>query len=276
MHLDVTIILKYMVTINVYIINGGVFSMRKSKVFLSVFLSVLFTSVVTVQAFASTTSGTTSYNSTEATFGKALEKSKSNPFPIEAVKDLNNTLVHKKIVSDPKSKEKRTLTGQINPLEATSNGIYPTRKGVILVTADKFSGIIPLGHSAIVYSSSNVVESLSSGVVMGKNNWDTTRNTCAAGTVTSTTADQDAAAAEWCKSKIGLPYNYDYYNMSTRSKFYCSQLVWASFEDNYGIDLNTSAYDITLLGKTISAIHPTELLTNDKVIVTYRNNWSVN
>ena len=43
-------------------------------------------------------------------------------------------------------------------------------------------------------------------------------------------------------ANLGKPYNYNYFNVSTRKKFYCSQLVWAAFKDNYGIDLDTSDF----------------------------------
>ncbi|MBK1812111.1 hypothetical protein JHL18_15925 [Clostridium sp. YIM B02505] len=248
--------------------------MKKRKLFYTVVISSILTLGLSVQAFAATTTSNHTPLS-QQTMDKALEKAKSTPSS-ETLKELNKTLANKKVVNDPKTSTAKSLASQISSLSAISSGTYPTRKGVILVTDDKYSGIIPLGHGAIVYSASEVVEALNTGVVIGKNNWDTTRNACAAGTVTSTTVDQDAAAAEWCKSKVGTPYNYDYYNMSTRSKFYCSQLVWASFKDNYGIDLNTSSYDISVFGLTASAIHPTELLTNDNVAVTYRNNWDVN
>ncbi|GFZ32937.1 hydrolase [Clostridium zeae] len=250
--------------------------MKKRKLFYTVFISSILTLVFSVQAFATTT--TSNHTAlTQQTIDNTLEKAKSTTSSSETLKKLNEALANKKVVNDPKVSATKSLTSQTSSLTAISGGTYPTRKGVILVTDDKYSGIIPLGHGAIVYSASEVVEALNTGVVIGKNNWNTTRNSCAAGTVTSTTVDQDAAAAEWCKSKVGTPYNYDYYNMSTRSKFYCSQLVWASFKDNYGIDLNTDSYDISTFGYTIaSAIHPTELLTNDKVVVTYRNNWDVN
>ena len=47
----------------------------------------------------------------------------------------------------------------------------------------------------------------------------------------------------------------------TRAKFYCSQLVWASYLDLYEIDLNTST-----LG---SIITPMELVNTDKTYTIY-------
>ena len=137
---------------------------------------------------------------------------------------------------------------------------------MIVVTGDYYKNLIPTGHAAIVYSSTKVVESLSNGVVVGKNDWYSTKKTCYGGSVRSTTTTQDANVANWCYNRIGKPYNYNYFNTSTRSKFYCSQLVWAGFLDLYGIDLNTSDFKVPGLG---NPVHPLELLDNNYTYVTY-------
>lgn len=54
---------------------------------------------------------------------------------------------------------------------------------------------------------------------------------------------------------------YHFANVSTRNSFYCSQLVWASFKDLYGIDLNTGT-----LGAIVT---PMELVNTDKTSVIY-------
>lgn len=135
-----------------------------------------------------------------------------------------------------------------------SVGTYPRRKGVILVTKDKFKGIIPTGHAAIVYSNGTLVESLSGGVTTGANDWYQTRKTCYGATVKGTSITQDEKAADWCYGKIGKPYNWNYLNPYTREKFYCSQLVYAAFLDNYGINLDTSDFGV--------AVHPMELVNS--------------
>lgn len=144
---------------------------------------------------------------------------------------------------------------------ATSSGTYPTRKGVILVTPDAYKNLIPTGHAAIVYNSSTVVESVSSGVVWGKNNWNTTKKKVYGVTVSGTSAAQDAAAANWCAGQIGKPYNWNYFNPGSRKKFYCSQLIYASYLDNFGINLDTGSY-----GK---AVHPMELVNSSKTYTVY-------
>lgn len=141
-------------------------------------------------------------------------------------------------------------------------GSYSYRKGVILVTSDALKGLIPTGHAAIVYSSSQVVESVSSGVVRGANNWYSTKKQAYQTSVRTTTASQDSTAANWADRQRGKPYNWNYLDTGTRARFYCSHLVWASFKDNFGIDLNTSAF--------LNAVHPMELVNTPKVYLIYR------
>ncbi len=143
------------------------------------------------------------------------------------------------------------------------SGTYPTRKGVILSTPTNASlgGATFVGHSAIIYSSGTVVESLGDGVTTGSNNWNSVKTKCYGVTVKGTSISQDAAAANWCHEKIGCPYNFNYLNVSTRTKFYCSHLIWASFWDLYGIDLNADS-----LGKIIT---PMELVNTDNTSIIY-------
>lgn len=205
---------------------------------------------------------------------------------LQAITDVNQVFKAKDIESkwnevrenivikqDTKSKAASKVDTAVSlskEVSTKSSGTYPTRKGVILVTGDKYKGIIPLGHAAIVYSATYVVESVQEGVVLGRNNWNTTRETCYGVTLYSTSASQDAQAADYCYQKINKPYNYNYYDMGTRSKFYCSHLVWSSFKDLFGIDLNTSAYDITLGSLVLAtAIHPLELVDTSKTYTIY-------
>ena len=156
----------------------------------------------------------------------------------------------------------KNKNGEFKINRTRSTGTYPTRAGVILVTNDAYKNLIPTGHAAIVYSSNRVIEALAKGVTVGKNNWYTSKKTCFAVTVKGTTVAQDKAAAKWCYKQIGKDYNYNYLNVNTRKRFYCSQLVWAAFKDNYKIDLNTKAFG--------NAIHPTELILTSKTHTIYR------
>lgn len=149
----------------------------------------------------------------------------------------------------------------VTSFAATESGKYPTRRGVILVTPDKYKGLIPTGHAAIVWSKNKVIESLSDGVGEHKNNWKSNKKKIYGVTVSCTTLAQDKKAAQWCKNQIGKPYNWNYLNVSTRNSFYCSQLVWAAYKDNFNIDLNTSSY-----GK---AVHPMELVNSSRTSTIY-------
>lgn len=153
----------------------------------------------------------------------------------------------------------KSLTNNTASLETV--GTYPTRPGVILVTADAYKGLIPTGHAAIVWSSATVVESVANGVTTGPNNWNVSKNTCYGVTTNGTTANQDNEASNWCYSQYGKPYNWDFFNPYTRSAFYCSQLVYASFLDLYGIDLNTSEFGV--------AVHPMELVNTPNTYIIY-------
>lgn len=62
--------------------------------------------------------------------------------------------------------------------------------------------------------------------------------------------------------QAGQALHWNYLDTATRAKFYCSHLVWASFKDNFGIDLNTSAY--------LGAVHPMELVDTDKTYLIWR------
>lgn len=111
-------------------------------------------------------------------------------------------------------------------------------------------------------ASSTIVESLSNGVTTGPNDWNTSKTSCYGISVKGTTVDEDNEASNWCYRQLGKPYNYNYFNVSTRKKFYCSQLVWAAFKDNYGIDLDTSDFG--------DAVHPMELVNSSKTYTIYK------
>lgn len=146
----------------------------------------------------------------------------------------------------------------------TITGTYPTRKGVIIVTSDAYKNILPTGHAGIVYSATSCIESLQDGVQFGKNDFNTRYASCYGCTVKGTTAAQDAATVDYIINKkwVGKKYNWNYLNVSTRDKFYCSHLVWAAYKDNLGIDLNTSKFG--------NAVHPMELVDTDKTSTIYK------
>lgn len=183
---------------------------------------------------------------------------------VSAVKIKNDVISEKEVEEEwEKADEIPVESDKGSSMSLEGFGKYPIRKGVILVTKDKYKGLIPTGHAAIVYNSDQVVESLSKGVTIGKNNWNKVRQTCYGVTVMNTTTKQDAEAANWCyrQYRAKKPYNWNYANVKTRKKFYCSQLVYAAFLDLYKINLNTSAFG--------PAVHPMELVNSKQTIKIY-------
>jgi uncharacterized protein YycO len=195
---------------------------------------------------------------------------KVSPTVLKKWKAENKKLLAKlkkaKTVKDPKKPKISPNSVVVRPAGGITRGTYSYRAGVILATADAYKNLIPTGHAALVYSDLYVVEALSSGVMLGSNNWYTTKKTAFQATVKETTAKQDTKAADWAYSKLLKPYNYNYFNTATRKKFYCSQLVWADFLDNYGVNLNTAAFKIPKLG---NPVHPLELMLNSHVRLLY-------
>lgn len=149
------------------------------------------------------------------------------------------------------------------------HGRWTWRDGVIAVTNNGISGS---WHAGIVAPQKSWVTAESSpktgvklqynfegrGTVGKYNVWQTG--------VKSTTVSQDWHAGHWAGRQVGKPYNYNFYKTNNRNSFYCSQLVWAAYMDVAKVNLNTSAYDIP----GARAIHPSELLYNNKVQLIYR------
>jgi uncharacterized protein YycO len=98
------------------------------------------------------------------TVGAEEVKDQPTDVPTEIDEELTQELIEKANAMPIKADKGANLT-------RAGFGGYPRRKGVILVTDDKYKGIIPTGHSAIVYSDKLVVEALDSGVKYGNNNW---------------------------------------------------------------------------------------------------------
>jgi|SRR6056297_670346 len=144
-------------------------------------------------------------------------------------------------------------------------GTYPTRSGVILVTDSalgSFGSIV--GHAGIIYSDYLTVESFGdTGVNYYDNNWDTRYSDANVYGVSAkdTTFAEDHTAAVWAYNKWGCPYNIDFFNIDIRTKFYCSQLVYAAFIDNFNINLNQGGGIVT----------PLDLVQTSNTFTLYQN-----
>lgn len=80
---------------------------------------------------------------------------------------------------------------------------YPIAKGFILVTKDKYKGVVPSGHAGIIYSESTVIEAMPEGVVRKSNNWYSRYKTCYGAYVKNISQAQKDKAANWAKGQMG-------------------------------------------------------------------------
>ena len=112
--------------------------------------------------------------------------------------------------------------------------------GDIIVELEMDSGSFGFaGHAAIVSTDSNVtIESYAKsfspsgldGVQEYSNQWG-----WKAGALLirpkniSSSVNPYRTAAQFAESKVGLPYNKNFFNKKTTSKYYCSQLVWQAW-----------------------------------------------
>lgn len=165
-----------------------------------------------------------------------------------------------RIKAEPVCPSKSEDQHAVTPSRA--QGSYPMNTGQILITDDKFAGLIPTGHAAIVWDREAVIEALGDGVVWNANNWDRTHGNVWGLEVVGTSMMQDSFVAEWCSWQVGKPYNFNFFDTARRDAFYCSQLVWASYYDNFGIDISTPAWGVV--------IYPMEILGSPNVVKTYQ------
>ncbi|MCL2735859.1 MAG: hypothetical protein FWD75_04405 [Propionibacteriaceae bacterium] len=109
--------------------------------------------------------------------------------------------------------------------------------GDILVSLITDSGSVAFaGHAAIVSMDNHItVESFAEsfspigldGVQYYTNSWN--KSGALLVRPYDATATMYTTAATFAQDKVGLPYNWNFFNKSTTSKYYCSQLVWQAW-----------------------------------------------
>ena len=169
---------------------------------------------------------------------------------------------------------------------ARKEGKYQPKKGYILVTKDG-----KIGHVEIIYyvnaknnKIGTTIGSMGPGVGVKSDNlqkWVNKKKEFWILEVRGVSRKKQEKAADWCAKQIGKPYNNNFSNISTRKRFYCSQLVWAAYKDLYGIDLNTKSFDgfsyyydtgklkLCKTKKYCQQIAPIELVKSNKTKVVY-------
>jgi uncharacterized protein YycO len=140
-------------------------------------------------------------------------------------------------------------------------------KGDILVTlssASSGSSAWVGGHAGIVSDTAGyVVESFGNkgnlnGVRHWKNDWVNRYEHIRGLWVDGADSTDYSNAASYARQRIGLPYNYNFFDVKNVSKFYCSQLVWRTWYQVMGVDLNDGG-----------AVWPVDLIESPKTIIFY-------
>lgn len=153
--------------------------------------------------------------------------------------------------------------------DTTVFAVYPTNKGDILVTTDPLLKILPIGHVALVQDKNYIIEATINGVVRSRNNWNKKKKKVYGLRVNSVSKNDLNKVYEYIKKQMNKKYNFNYSNTKIRSKFYCSQLVWAGFLEELNINLDTY-----VLGKSTKTkngiIHPIELVKSNYTKIIYK------
>lgn len=137
--------------------------------------------------------------------------------------------------------------------------------GDILVTLDgASSGSLTWagGHAGVVENSSYVIEAFgnkgdNNGVRRWPNNWTTRYVHFKALKVSNASSTAYTNAKNVAVSHLNKPYNYNFFNVTTTSSFYCSQLAWRAWY-NQGYDLNDGG-----------AVWPVDLIESPLTYATY-------
>lgn len=204
-------------------------------------------------------------------YATMLDSSKLKNF-IQAQKETyfesyfwNNQLDKEQIKKAAALKQVVVKDKQMETLFVKGNAIG--NPGDILVTLDGTSSGFEWagGHTGIVSNMSGyVVESYgnqrlgSNGVRHWVNDWKTRYTKVKALWVDGAKANDYTYVAAYNREQIGKAYNYNFFNISTTDRFYCSQLVWRAWY-NRGWDLNYGG----------SAVWPVDLIKSNHTIAYY-------
>ena len=218
--------------------------LRKERLVIKKIISLIL--VILVLMFSVSFAVTDNAEATNTVSGNDRIRSIAQERELEKARAMTDAAQNGKLPPIRPSKD-----GDVSRLAVTrsESGTYPTRKGSFLVNLDpgidSSGSFLGVGHAAMVYSGSYTVESYGYpapyyGVQLKANDWKTRyKSTKFYGKeVSGTSIAQDALAGDYAYAQIGKPYLWDFWDMSTRNAFYCSQLVWAAFKDKTGVDLN--------------------------------------
>jgi uncharacterized protein YycO len=177
----------------------------------------------------------------------------------------SNQLPTEQIKQEAAEKQVTIKDKQMESLFVSGNAIG--EPGDILVTLDGTSSGFEWagGHAGIVSDVPGyVVESFGNkkqglnGVRHWVNDWKTRFKKVKALWVKGAKAQDYAYVATYNRQQIGKSYNYNFFNITTTSRFYCSQLVWRAWY-NRGWNLNYGGF----------AVWPVDLIKSPYTIAYY-------
>lgn len=172
---------------------------------------------------------------------------------------INKELDKLPVYEDKKSEDTTFNSDKLKPIPARSAS-YPRRAGVILVTTDGSFGKL-IGHAGIMWTGKTTIESFpKNGVGRYRNTWNRRYRKVWAVTTRQLNAHQENVVSNWCEEQVGKPYNWDFDMPHYRSRFYCSQLVYAGFLDKYNLNLNYGSW----------IVFPYDLVRTNNTYVIYR------
>lgn len=151
--------------------------------------------------------------------------------------------------------------------EGVTRSIYPTynrgETGNYLVTTDGISSLPVPGHAGLIYTQNLCIESFAEGVGWYINDWDTRGYGNVFEYKVNYSGSAATNAALYAQIQVGDPYNYNFFNVWTESKFYCSQLVWRAWY-NQGYDID---------GLSNGVVAPVDLTHANNATIIYSSLW---
>ncbi len=164
----------------------------------------------------------------------------------KAIEFINKN-IDKLLEQGRKAAEKDAKSNMVATLAGSSAlGTY----GDILVSLIISSGSVGFaGHAAIVDTNSAMtIESYAKsfspidkdGVQYYTNNWNNSSGALLVRPYGASLSQYNKAVA-YSQKQVGKPYNWNFFNKTTTSSFYCSQLVWLAWLDA-GIDVEKGSF----------------------------------
>ncbi len=127
---------------------------------------------------------------------------------------------------------------RIHEFQVYNSRGYVPMPGDILLAED--SSPVPM-HAGIVYDSTQVIEAQAEGVVLENlSKWYNAYDSFWVKRIKNSSYAMTLAARNYAYSKLGYPYNYNFFDYKNTSRFYCTSLVYRAWRSGAGINLDST------------------------------------